>query len=845
MTGPYASAALSRVLDSLRDYGSDPRESGGSWSARCPAHDDQMPSLSVRGTDTKVLVHCHVGCELEDVLTPLGLTVADLFDEETDKPVRLTEVCRYAYTDEAGRVLFHKVRYTPKSFLTLPPGVVGKLERKPLYRLPAVLEAAEAGAELWVVEGEKDADAIASLGRVATCNYDGAAKSGQRPKWRQPEYAEYLKGAHVVVVADKDEAGMAHARAIVANLADAAGSVRVVQAAEGKDVSDHLAAGLDLDQLVPVDTTNSTIGTTANSTLNTKTYSTSNTSTNSTSEYGTYAVGQSLVAERLVEAFPGRFLYVPGVGWFAWDGRRWDQGNGTAAVLVEQAVVKTARRIIREAAGELDEDRRKHLLALGHDVLASSGQVAGVVAYVRRHPTVLERADLLNPDPLLLNATNGTLNLQTGRLQPHNPGDRITRVTGTAYTPGERGRRWPRFLTEALADPELVAAVLRCFGGVGLPGLVRDHLLPIIWGPAGSGKSTFIETVSAALGDYAISAEPELLLAGQHGSSHPTGQMDLLGVRLAFVSETDEGRKFAAATMKRLTGGDVIRARRMRQDFVEFRPSHLLTLVTNHLPVMPTGDDPAVWRRVRVVPFDRPPATPDKRLGEALREELPAVLASLVAGYRDYVTRGDEVDWPPEVEVATAAYRGASDVLGQFLDAVTIKAADMTTMVPTGKLYAEWKNWLENGAPDVAPGRTGDFVQKLRERGETVTSARSKSSRTVVRGRRLRMSEDDFEDVSDVSDVSTLSPAHGAHMGGNTGETSETSETSLLDLLRASSNGHATAQREPDPDPLAWLEDENTDAIRAERIAAGLCPRCGAPDRHRPGCTEAFSRVTA
>ncbi|MBK9738728.1 MAG: hypothetical protein IPO93_04275 [Actinobacteria bacterium] len=481
-----------------------------------------------------------------------------------------------------------------------------------------------------------------------------------------------------------------------------------------------------------------------------------------------FAVGQSAVAERVVRDNPGRFMYVPGIGWHAYDGRRWDQGNGAAEQQIRQAVVASARGMIADAAAITDRAERDEQMKLASRTLSSSAQVAGVVDFVQIHGGVLVRADQLNADPMLLNVTNGTLDLTTGRLLPHDHRDRITRVAGTEYRADAHSPRWEQFLAEALDDPALIAAVARCFGGAGLPGIVRDHLLPIIYGPGGAGKGTFYETVKAALGDYAIAAEPELLMASRNGSTHPTGSMDLLGVRLAFVSETDDGRRMAAATMKRLTGGDTIRARRMRQDFIEFRPSHLLALITNHLPTMPAGDDPAVWRRVRVVPFTRVPAKPDKRLGEHLKDDLAGVLAWLVAGHADYVERGDDVAWPESVESATAAYRGQSDVLGTFLAQAT--EPDENGAIPTGVLYVAWKEWLDGNAPDVKPGRTGDFVRKLRERGEQVAESGSKGARTVVKGRRL-------DDVSDVSDVSLALPLRNGSSSVHTHKTSETSET--------------------------------------------------------------------
>ncbi len=482
--------------------------------------------------------------------------------------------------------------------------------------------------------------------------------------------------------------------------------------------------------------------------------------------------GQSAVAERVVQRNPGKFMYVPSVGWFVYDGKRWDQGNGVAEMQVEQAVIRAARSMLAEASKVADATMREKLFKLGHRTLSSSAQVAGAVDFVRLHPDVLTRADQLNADPMLFNVMNGTLDLSSGDLLLHDPKDRITRIAGTEYRPEARSKRWDQFLAEALGDGQLIAAVARCFGGMGLSGIVRDHSLPIIHGPGGTGKTTFIDTLATVFGDYAIAAEPELLLANRSGSSHPTGTMDLLGVRLAFVSETDDGRRMASATVKRLTGGDTIRARKMGKDFVQFKPSHLLALITNHLPTMPAGDDPAVWRRLRVIPFDHVPDQPDKRLGERLKNELPGVLTWLVEGFADFERNGDDAGWPQAVIDATSTYRSRSDLLGTFLDERTEKSADATAGISTGILYNEWKGWLEANAPDVKPGRTGDFVQKLKDRGETVSANVGKGARTTIRGRSLVY-------VSDVSDVSLIPLENTVFRKDESVKTSETSETLL------------------------------------------------------------------
>lgn len=96
-----------------------------------------------------------------------------------------------------------------------------------------------------------------------------------------------------------------------------------------------------------------------------------------------------------------------------------------------------------------------------------------------------------------------------------------------------------------------------------------------------------MRTVANALGDYAIETEPDLFMPRER--AHPTGLLDLRGVRFATCQETDAGRRLDVAVVKRLTGGDTIRARRMRQDYIEFTPSHQPFLITNQLPkVLPT-----------------------------------------------------------------------------------------------------------------------------------------------------------------------------------------------------------------------------------------------------------------
>lgn len=247
MTGSPVDLVLERIAQS----GAPARRSGDGWQARCPAHDDSKPSLSVSaGADGRALITCHAGCDLARVLAALRLDPGDLFPDETKangngRP-QITDT--YDYLDEGGNLLFQVVRFYPKDFRQRRPNDDGSWNwklgatRRVLYRLPQVIDAAQAGKRIWIVEGEKDVHALEGVGEVATCNPGGAGK------WRT-EYGGMLAGADVIVVADRDEPGRIHATLVATSLRPIARSVRMAEPTLGKDIAEHLGAGRTLEQL--------------------------------------------------------------------------------------------------------------------------------------------------------------------------------------------------------------------------------------------------------------------------------------------------------------------------------------------------------------------------------------------------------------------------------------------------------------------------------------------------------------------------------------------------------------------------------------------------------------------
>lgn len=245
-------SATNRVVEALEKAGCAPRQRANGWDARCPAHEDSHPSLSVAAGNAGALLHCQAGCPTEAVVSALGLVMGDLFDRPRDGGDGPRIAATYGYLDEQGELLFEVVRFEPKDFRQRRPdghgGWTWKLgdARRVPYRLSGLLAAVAAGEDVFVVEGEKDADAVVREGATATCVPGGAGK------WRSG-FANYFEGTQrVFVVADKDAPGYRHARDVLRSLRSVARELVVCVAREGKDASDHLARGFGLEDLAPI-----------------------------------------------------------------------------------------------------------------------------------------------------------------------------------------------------------------------------------------------------------------------------------------------------------------------------------------------------------------------------------------------------------------------------------------------------------------------------------------------------------------------------------------------------------------------------------------------------------------
>ena len=357
--------------------------------------------------------------------------------------------------------------------------------------------------------------------------------------------------------------------------------------------------------------------------------------------------------------------------------------DGDLKALVRRHAVKTESRVARKAMIDL--------------VMAEPG-------------IALSLADL-DRDPWLLNVKNGTLDLRTGKLRCFDRDDLVTKQSTVSWNPAARCPRFLQFLDEIfLGDQDLIGFIKRVIGYI-LTGDVSEQVLFFFYGTGRNGKTTLVEIILALLGEFGIQAAPEILSL-RKGEPHPTEQADLFGVRLAAAQEVKEGGSWDERAIKALTGGDTVRARRMRQDFFEFSPTHKFIVCANHKPVV-KGVDLGIWRRIKMVPLKAtiPAEKCDAKLPEKLRAELPGILNWAIEGCQEWQKGG--LASPPEVEAATSRYKAENDLVGRFLD-------DECEMIPSvredsSRLYRAFLGWCKDSGEDPPSARA--FGERLDERG--------------------------------------------------------------------------------------------------------------------------------
>ena len=404
-------------------------------------------------------------------------------------------------------------------------------------------------------------------------------------------------------------------------------------------------------------------------------------------------------------------------GFLVWDGARWKIDEDGE---IDRLAKATVTQLKIDAMDEMDPAKKKTMLR--HAAASSKlPRIRAMVELAKSERPIAAKQGDFDREPWLLCVKNGTLDLKTGQLRPHQREDLITKMAPVAFDPDAKCPNFERFMLSITGGDADLVKYLQKVAGYTLTGSTSDQSWYLFYGTGSNGKSTFLEVLRLLLGEYAATVPTATLLAKKNdGASNDIAM--LRGVRLVTAAESEPGRYLAEGLIKQITGGDQISARFMFREFFSFVPECKIFFATNHRPKI-KGTDDGTWRRMRAIPFTQQfrdvreyPNTPahlrkDPDLRDKLIAELPGILAWAVKGCLLWQREG--LTPPAAVSAATADYRSEMDVLAAFLgDECIIGKRERCA---ANELFQAFQVWCtENG--EQTRTQT-DFSRDLVERG--------------------------------------------------------------------------------------------------------------------------------
>ena len=436
---------------------------------------------------------------------------------------------------------------------------------------------------------------------------------------------------------------------------------------------------------------------------------------------------------RLVDSFGPAVRYTPGLGWFHWDGGYWkpDVEN----LEMRELAKKLAPIIASEVVNYDDAEKQSEVIKWAQQA-KSNARLAGAIESSTSDPRILVGVDTWDSDAHLLGVVNGVIDLRTGELLKGRPDLYITRRAPVAYTQGMRNIRWEQFIDFATGGDRELQDWLQRAAGYSLTGLRTHDVMFLVYGPAGSGKNTFVEAIVKCLGtaQYAWPLDSSILAQGD-GQAHGSDLYhwaELRGRRMVWVDELPDGERMKENSVKKLTGSSEISARSPGEKPFSFQSQAKLWVTTNHRPII---NDDAMWRRLRPIPWINVPESPDPELKAYLFDPegaLPAVLSWAVEGAIKLLgsSARDSLGWCSAVSEAADIYRKNEDRIGIFLNEETKESEG--ARLPIKALYAVYRLWSEERGE--RPMTQIAFQRKIADRGSEIIGL---GSRAEIVGRLL------------------------------------------------------------------------------------------------------------
>jgi putative DNA primase/helicase len=412
-----------------------------------------------------------------------------------------------------------------------------------------------------------------------------------------------------------------------------------------------------------------------------------------------YGESDAMNAHALVAWTEGRIKFAPGLGFYVWNGRVWERSE----VKVRQEVHRMGAALV--LAGKLPESRG----------FTMTTRIDALLTELRSVPNVHVSVDQFDAQRHLLNFRNGTVDLRSGIMKPHDRADMMTYCLDLDYRPDAKCTRWECFLAEIFPNHPDLPAYMQRLVGYGITGSTDEQCFAVLWGKGANGKSVFTETLTTVFKTITQTTGFATFEEKSSGGI-PNDLAALRGARLVMASEGNSGKPMDEGVLKKVTGKESVTARFLRQEFFTFFPTFLILLATNHKPKF-RGQDDGLWRRVKLIPFQRwfAPHERDYDLDRKLSAEAEGIAAWAVRGAVEWYARG--LQDPHVITEETREYRETSDALAGFFPGVLEQTGDSSPM-SGAEAYNAYQSWCEEeGLTSKDVWSRKAFYEAMSERG--------------------------------------------------------------------------------------------------------------------------------
>ncbi len=728
------------------------KKHGSNYMGHCPLHEDGTPSMKISEKNGKIQLFCFAcgKSKTEDLYKHFGLAGSDkrlpFYDYPPANPgtIRTFWNARNLTGDPSflsGRDVVcadlkagQQLRFLAYDKPDMPPcgcirvmvdgsGVKLKDGSQQMYANIGTagllgLHCIADAEEVLITEGLKDWLTARSLGYAAVSGSAGAETF-------KPEWGRHFAGKRCAIIYDCDESGTSGANKAARILHGIAQRVRIVNLpsdTKGYDLSDYIADGHDgpdiqrlIDSTEPYQPEPASQGNPLESAP-------------SSTQHLTDAGNAELFG--FLHRGSVKYHWQRGC-WLYYDGKRWSMEKGESAA--SRLAIETARYRLNMAAAIEKQSYRKRIIKHAFKS-ESNAAVKACLSLARAMPGIESHQEEFDKDDYLLNVENGTIDLHTGELRPHNPSDFITQLAPVRYPQTDDEAQCPLWMnclqTWHRGDQQTIDYLQR-LAGMCLTGDISSRKFPIFHGGGKNGKSVFlVDVLMTMMGDYACKA-PRTLLKQTQYDGHPTDVAGLANKRLVVASETEVNMKLDVALVKEMTGDTVLRARFMRGDFFDFLPTHKTVLMTQNLPVIEEKAD-AIWDRVHKVawPVRIPPNMQDTRLDKKLKDQWPGILKWAVEGCLKWQKDGDLLP-TDSIRMQTEQYRSEQDPLRQFIENECVTGEHLSVSVTD--MLGVFQSWARNELGDSTLGSISarDFSRLVTDAGFVKKNVRMHGDKVV------------------------------------------------------------------------------------------------------------------